>query len=302
MSLATGSAQDIDRTGSFLDLDPIHILLAVILGLVAGVIGGLAGIGGSLVMIPGLGLIYGYDEPDRVIQHLYMASAMGVNVLVSAPAAWQHKKKGSLSIPTAKLILPGMLIGMMSGVWVSDQAPGRWLFSLLAAFIAIYAISNLIRAARKTIEPELTQMRTEWWPYALIGLFTGFLGGLIGIGGGLVMVPLMQMFCRVPLKTAIGTSSAVMVVSALLGATQKVLNLENHGLEWMQALKLIGIMGPGAVVGGILGAKLAHALPLQGLRVAVSILLALIAARLVFTERTHGPTKQFNITEIKDNS
>lgn len=285
-----------------MDLDPVHFAFAALLGVLAGLIGGLAGIGGSLVIIPGLGLIYGYDEPNRVIQHLYMASAMGVNVLVSAPAAWQHKKKGSLSIPTVKLILPGMLIGMTVGVWVSDQTPGRWLFFLLAAFIAIYALTNLVRAARKTVEPQLTDMRTEWWPYSLIGLFTGFLGGLIGIGGGIVMVPLMQLLCRVPLKTAIGTSSAVMVVSALLGATQKVLHLEHHGLQWIHALKLIAIMGPGAILGGMLGAKLTHALPIQGLRIAVSLLLALIAARLALTERVHGPAKQFKTPQIKDNS
>lgn len=283
-----------------MDLDPIHLVFAAFLGLIAGVIGGLAGIGGSLVMIPGLGVIYGYDEPNRVIQHLYMASAMGVNVLVSAPAAWQHGKKGSISIPTVKLILPGMLIGMMCGVWVSDQTPGRWLFAILAAFIGLYALNNLLRAARKTVEPEAQDARTQWWLYSLIGLFTGFLGGLIGVGGGIVMVPLMQVVCRVPLKLAIGTSSAVMVVSALLGATQKILNLEKHGLEMTQALQLIAIMGPGAMVGGFLGARLTHKLPLQGLRVAVSILLTMIAARLAFSERTHGPAKQFSIPEIKD--
>ncbi|MBU6414521.1 MAG: sulfite exporter TauE/SafE family protein [Planctomycetes bacterium] len=283
-----------------MDLDPIHLVFAAFLGLIAGVIGGLAGIGGSLVMIPGLGVIYGYDEPNRVIQHLYMASAMGVNVLVSAPAAWQHGKKGSISIPTVKLILPGMLIGMMCGVWVSDQTPGRWLFAILAAFIGLYALNNLLRAARKTVEPEAQDARTQWWLYSLIGLFTGFLGGLIGVGGGIVMVPLMQVMCRVPLKLAIGTSSAVMVVSALLGATQKILNLEKHGLEMTQALQLIAIMGPGAMVGGMLGAKLTHKLPLQGLRIAVSILLTMIAARLAFSERSHGPAKQFSIPEIKD--
>lgn len=283
-----------------MDLDPIHMFLAVIVGLVAGLIGGLAGIGGSLVMIPGLGVIYGYDEPNRVIQHLYMASAMGVNVLVSAPAAWQHGKKGSISIPTVKLILPGMLVGMTAGVWVSDQTPGRWLFVILAGFIGLYAMVNLLRAARKTVEPEPQEARKEWWLYSIIGLVTGFLGGLIGIGGGIVMVPLMQTLCRVPLKLAIGTSSAVMVVSALLGATQKLLHLEKHGLQMTQALQLIAIMGPGAMLGGFLGAKLTHKLPLQGLRMAVSILLALIAARLALSERTHGPAKQFSVPEIKD--
>jgi uncharacterized membrane protein YfcA len=275
-----------------MDLDPIHLLMAAILGILAGVIGGLAGIGGSLVMIPGLGLIYGYDEPDRVIQHLYMASAMGVNVLVSAPAAWQHRRKGSISIPTVKLILPGMLLGMTGGVWVSDQTPGRWLFAILAVFIAGYAMLNMLRAVRKSVEPAEAEARQEWWLYSLIGLVTGFLGGLIGIGGGIVMVPLMQVVCRMSLKMAIGTSSAVMVVSALLGSAQKVLHLEKHGLEMTQALQLIAIMGPGAMVGGMLGAKLTHRLPLPALRVSVSILLTLIALRLALTNHSHGPVKR----------
>lgn len=272
-----------------MDLELPHLLMAAVLGLVAGVIGGLAGIGGSLVMIPGLGLIYGYDEPNRVVQHLYMASAMGVNVLVSAPAAWQHNRKGSVSFPTVKLILPAMLIGMALGVWVSDQTPGRWLFILLASFIAGYAALNLIRAVRRAPEQEEAVVLRAWWRYAMIGGATGFIGGLIGIGGGIIMVPLLQVACRVPLKVAIGTSSAVMCVSALLGAAQKILHLERHGLDASQAMMLICAMGPGAVVGGMLGAMLTHRLPLQTLRLLLSVLLALIALRLALSERNHGP-------------
>ncbi len=62
----------------------LHLILAPLtIGLVAGLVGGLAGIGGSIIMLPALGLFLGYKTPARTEHHLYMASAMTVNILVA---------------------------------------------------------------------------------------------------------------------------------------------------------------------------------------------------------------------------
>lgn len=266
-----------------MDLTLIHALEAAALGLVAGVVGGLAGIGGSLIMLPGLGLFMGYDEPERTRQHLYMASAMVVNVLVAAPAAWRHTLAKCVPGPIVKVVLPSMTLAMLAGVLLSDQVRGERLVLILAGFIAGYALLNIFRVVR----PRKTPATHPPWPHrgllAGIGGVTGVIGGLLGIGGGIVMVPLLQIFARTPLRLAIGASSAVMAVTAIFGSALKVWGLPSHGYRMSDALILAAAMGPTAVVGSLIGARLTHALPIRTVRVIISLLLLAAAARMAYS-------------------
>jgi uncharacterized membrane protein YfcA len=270
-----------------LDLTPVHALEAAALGLVAGVVGGLAGIGGSLIILPGLGLFMGYDEPLRTRHHLYMASAMVVNVLVAAPAAWRHMLAKCVPGPIVKVVMPSMILAMLAGVLLSDQVQGERLVLILAGFIAGYAVLNILRVVR----PRKNPATHPPWPHrgllAGIGGITGVIGGLLGVGGGIVMVPLLQIFARTPLRLAIGASSAVMCVTAVFGSALKVWGLPAHGYRVSEALILAAAMGPTAVVGSLIGARLTHTLPIRTVRVIVSLLLLAAAARMAYSHFRH---------------
>ncbi len=261
-------------------MTPTEIVIVAIVGLVAGLIGGLAGIGGSLVMIPGLALVLGYDDETHSQHHVFMAAAMVVNVLVSTPASIRHARAGAVRFELFRVILPAMLISIIVGVFVSNMFSGERLKILLAAFIAIYCVYNVIKAALRHGDPDLAGERKPWPLLAGIGGITGFLAGLVGIGGGIVMVPMLQMIARVRLRHAIGTSSACMAISAAFGASMKVYTLGEVGRSSMEALAYAAAMGPLAFLGGWLGARLTHALPLQGVRLVISVLLLAAAARL----------------------
>lgn len=256
------------------------IAAVAMIGLVAGVIGGLAGIGGSLIMIPGLALVLGYDDESHSRHHVFMAAAMVVNVLVSAPAGIRHARAGAVRMDLLRVILPVMLMSIVVGVLVSNRLSGERLKILLALFISVYCVYNLVKAALRHGDPDVSLERRGWPVLGSIGGVTGFLAGLVGIGGGIVMVPALQMISGVRLRHAIGTSSAIMAISAVLGASMKVGTLESVGRSWTEALMLAGVMGPLAFLGGWVGARLTHALPLQGVRVVISILLLAAAARL----------------------
>src|SRR3954471_651914 len=115
---------------------PTQLLLAAALGLVAGVLGGMAGIGGSMVMLPGLAIVFGYHDRAHSEQHLYMAAAMCVNVLVAIPATRTHAAAGALRRELVVRILPAMIAGIVAGVIASDFMGGEVLKNLLAVFIA----------------------------------------------------------------------------------------------------------------------------------------------------------------------
>lgn len=261
-------------------MDWTNAPVIALIGLVAGFLGGLAGIGGSMVMIPGLAFVLRYDDAQHTAHHAYMAAAMTVNVLVALPAAWRHRRAGAVRADLVRVMLPSMLALILVGVLVSNRVNGEWLKNLLAAFIAAYAAINLWRAVKRRPEPGPQDECASPPRVGAIGALSGFTGGLLGIGGGVLTVPLLQIICRVPLRQAIGTSAGIMWMTAALGAALKLATLGSLGRSASEALLLAAAMGPTAMLGALAGARLTHALPLQAVRVVVSFLLIAAAVRL----------------------
>ena len=115
-----------------------------------------------------------------------------------------------------------------------------------------------------------------------VGLVTGIVGGLLGIGGGNISVPLLQRFARLPLRQCIATTAAFMCISASVGAVRKNLALPALtdsaglplGLDWHESLRIAACLAPTAVLGGLIGGRLTHILPLRWVRLSFILLLA----------------------------
>lgn len=262
-------------------MDPIDLLIASLIGLGAGVIGGLAGIGGSLVMLPALAFAFGYHDAAHSEHHVYIAAAMGVNVVVAVFATRAHRRAGAVRMELVRRVMPAMIVSIIVGVLLSNLLAGRVLSNALAAFIAAYCLLNLYRIARPRPANAVIVERTSAATLGSIGATSGLIGGLLGLGGGVVMVPMLQIVARLRLRAAIATSSAAMAASSALGAGLKLATLQSsHGHSPAEALLLFAAMAPGAVVGGTAGAALAHRLPLAWVRGIVSVVLLIAAARL----------------------
>lgn len=261
-------------------MELLDVVTAGLIGLAAGLLGGLAGVGGSMVMIPGLALALRDDDPASA-HHVYMAAAMTVNVIVSLPAAVRHHKARAVRFDLARVILPSMAVMIGVGVLISNRIHGEQLQKALAAFIAVYALYTMFRVVRKEPEPPPDRERTGVGRLVVIGGLTGLVAGLLGLGGGVLLVPLSLFVCRLPIRNAIAVSSAVMALSAVVGASLKMATLgPEHGRSAGEALLLAAAMAPTAFAGGYLGASLTHRLPLGAVRLAVSVLLLVVAARL----------------------
>ncbi|MEQ9096772.1 MAG: sulfite exporter TauE/SafE family protein [Phycisphaerales bacterium] len=257
-----------------------EILICLVIGAFAGVLGGLAGIGGSMIMLPALALFVADPDPDSA-HHLFMASAMVVNAVVSFPAALRHRKAGAIHYGALRVILPAMAISIVVGVLISNQIEGLTLRKILAGFIAAYALMTIYRFFKKSEEPELDAKGVHPIRLTSIGVATGLVAGLLGIGGGVLMVPMLQVFCKMPIKNAIATSSAVMVLTAIVGASLKLATLgPEHGRSVVDALIIAAAISPTAFFGARLGATLTHKLPLQAVRLVVSLALLVVAARM----------------------
>ncbi|MEM6260488.1 MAG: sulfite exporter TauE/SafE family protein [Planctomycetota bacterium] len=268
---------------------PETLLLIALIGLLAGTLGGLLGVGGSVITIPGMAILFGTGEN----QHLYQAAAMTANLAVAIPAARRHKQAGALTPSVLRWMLPAAVVGIILGVLASNlslfknEQGGLWLGRILAVFLVYVIIVNI----RKLLHLRAGKPRNELNNATITparsgsaGAVMGSAAGLLGIGGGALAVPLQQVLTKIPLRNAIANSSFVMVFSAGVGALLKLGTLDQHyppaeGAEpaWQVAGMLALILAPTAIIGAGLGAKLTHTLPVAYVRVAF-VLLMLVAA------------------------
>lgn len=264
----------------------LTILAELGIGLSAGLLGGLLGIGGSVIMIPALAILLGSSDPNT--QHLYQAAAMAVNLAVTVPAAIRHYRAGALLPRLLALIAPVALVSIIAGVMLSNQIDGRNLRLLFAAFLCYVAIVAIIKIYRRTPDHDLIESRLTPVRAGSVGAVLGGAAGLLGIGGGILAIPLAQGLCRVPLKNAIAVSSATMSITAGVGATLKIATLDQWGFEAWDAIRLALTMAPTAIIGGWFGAKLTHHLPLGIVRVVLILLMLVSAWRMAAPPREAG--------------
>jgi hypothetical protein len=267
-------------------MTPAQLLIAAGIGLVAGLVGGLCGIGGSIVMLPALGLVFGYRlpggevDPEEARHHLYMASAMLVNVVVAGTALPPHLRAKAIDRHIVSRLLPPMAIAIVGGVVLGNQTAGRVPKLVLVGFLFAFVAWTAFTAIARLPEPTPEQQRATGPRLGVIGLSAGLLAGFLAIGGGIVMVPAMQLVAKVPLRRAIAASTAAMCVASPIGAVMKLTTLGSHGQSWVEALTLGMAMAVGAAIGAPTGARLTHRLKLPHLRLAVAVVLGLSGARL----------------------
>jgi uncharacterized membrane protein YfcA len=175
-------------------------------------------------------------------------------------------------------------VATIAGVLLSNMLPGESLRVLLAAFLVLYCAWNLRIIFRPNRRKFGGQGRVETsTPHRLIlcGGATGFLGGLLGLGGGFLLVPLLQLICNVRLKNAIATSSAVLCITAGLGAVIKLATLAQHQQRIGDALLYAALMTPTGVIGALMGARWLHRMPVTAIRLVMTLLILAAATRLL---------------------
>jgi uncharacterized membrane protein YfcA len=259
----------------------IEILELAATGLAAGALGGLLGIGGSVIMIPAMTLLLKTD------QHLAQATAMIVNIFVSLPAAYRHHIAKVVRFDVMKRILPVAVAMILVGVVLSNLFPSAGLKKVFGMFLIYVVVTTAWRAAQRKAEPTREQERSGWLPCAFVGGITGLTAGVLGIGGGLILVPLMQRVCRLPLRQSIATSSALMCITAIFGAILKNATLAEHAdafgnaLQWTDSFVYAALLVPTAMIGAYLGAGLTHRLPLVWVRLAFILLMSWAALEML---------------------
>ena len=266
-----------------IDLWEIGVLLGI--GILAGLAGGLLGIGGAVVNIPALSLLMSRDI------HLAQAIAMNVTFFVALPAAIRHYKEGKLNTRLLKLTVPFALIAIIGGVFLSGIISDIWMQRIFGSFLIYVIITNIIKLMPGRKDYQGDDSKITLGRSMFLGSIGGGGAGLLGIGGGLLNVPVSQKICRIPLPVAIATSSAIMCFTSIVGAITKDATLpmvpvlidgKEVSLPWYEPFKYSIWLIPTCVAGSWFGAKLTHALPLRTVRIIFLIVVAIAALKMLW--------------------
>jgi len=249
---------------------PIKISTVILVGLAAGLLSGMFGVGGGILIVPGLVLIAKMDQ--RIAHGTSLAAVLPIS-LASLASYWSQDK---VDWSVGFWLALGAIVGALLGTKLLHVLPHRTLALGFAGLLIVTAIRLFLPLTAGERDPlELATVIG----LVVIGIATGILAGLLGVGGGVVMVPAMMMLLTMPSAFAKGTSVAVIIPTALMGTWR---NRTKTNVD-LRAAVICGVGGiPAAVVGGWISAQMSDTVS----NVLFASLLIVVAVRLLLQVRT----------------
>jgi hypothetical protein len=253
-------------------------LLVLSLGLFVGVLVGLLGIGGGVVLVPAMVYLLHYD------QHL----AQGTSLLIMLPpiglgALRMYWKNGQVDLRAGLYCAAGFLLGGYVGGLIAVPMPSYQLRGIFGCFMIFSAILLWRKSTQKTSSPATdSKQASSHSPLRSLGVFlaaafSGVASGLVGIGGGTVLVPLLALLFGFSQHRAQGTSLVALIPPT--GLLAFLAYAKAGYVNWQTGLLLI----PGVFIGGFLGALLAKRLNPRRMREVFAALLFLLGVSQVFS-------------------
>jgi uncharacterized membrane protein YfcA len=254
------------------------------LGAFAGFFAGMLGIGGGLVLVPALTLMFAAQGQIQTSETLHMAlgPSMASIIFTAIASIRTHHSHGAIRWDVVKTITPGILLGTALGTLFAASVPARPLAVFFTFFVSVVALQMALN-----LKPKPTRELPGPLGVAGVGLGIGVLSSLVAIGGGSLTVPFLT-WCNVRVQHAIGTSAAVGLPIALGGTLGYVFNgwgqpgLPAASLGYVY-LPVLAILVLATVVFARFGARLAHRLPVATLKRLFAGILILLAAKLLWT-------------------
>ncbi len=261
----------------------VGLMLLGLVFLAVSALFSMIGMGGGILYVPVL-LFAG--TPVREAP----AISLVLIVATSVPALWTFWRSGRVDWKLALVIDPPTDVMAFVGGVASGLVPERVLLGILAAVLVLAGLLMLRGGASAGGTAPGNRARGRWWwrrrfrgeEYAvhvplvlLVTASVGLLSGMLGITGGILKLPVMVLLCGVPMDVAVGTSTAMVAVTAACGLAGHAL----HGpVNWRVAL----LLAIAAIAGGLLGSRVSLRVDRARLRRVFGVVLFLVAARLLF--------------------
>jgi uncharacterized membrane protein YfcA len=295
---------------------PVNIFLIFAMGIAVGFVSGMFGIGGGFLMTPLL-IFIGISPAVAVAS---VASHIAASSFSGVIAYWRRR---ALDVALASMLLVGGILGTIAGVWLFSllRSVGQLDLTIALSYLTLLVavggmmIVEALRAinrARSGKRPEIRRPGSHMWIHGLpikirfkqskiyvsviplwgIGFAIGFIGAIMGIGGGFLLVPALIYVMRVPTGVVIGTSMILTLVT-MAGATVMHATT-NHLVDAVLAL----ILMVGGVIGAQFGARAGQKIRGEQLRLLLGILVLLVGLRFGF-DLVWQPTELYSLRPIE---
>lgn len=239
------------------------------IGIITGLLSGLMGIGGGVIMIPLMATFLPFTQHQ--IHGISLTVVMFTAIVGALTYGWQ----GNIDLLLAlELAIGGMIGARIGATWV-NSIPGPQLRRIFGGFLVLAGLRMVLPS------PPAANWLVNLGPWTAainvgLGLMVGILSGILGVGGGFILVPILALLLGLEQHLAQGISLAYIIPTAIVGAYTyyRKGNVVLSAVPWVAGASLLTV---------ILGSALAHAMDSVLLRQVFGIFLSLIGIQMALT-------------------
>ncbi len=261
----------------------MYEILLPIFGVILGLIASMVGIGGGAFIVPILIILYGFEPANAI------GTSLTCIIFTAAAATINYWRQKRIFFKTGLIMAVLTAPGAFLGAYITTILPPDELGSAFAVFIILIALRLIFeknpfkRGSTRDVSPSRKALESDDAVLAsrktlVAGVFLGFFGGiaagLFGLGGGVLVVPIMTLAMGMPIHAATATSMFTMVFTTASGVTQHY--VANHvNIEYALLLAV------GTVVGAQLGAHWSRKVSGNNLRRILAVVLVIVAVQMI---------------------
>ncbi|ESK55064.1 MAG: sulfite exporter TauE/SafE family protein [Moraxellaceae bacterium] len=262
----------------------MELIIYLLIGAIAGFTAGLFGVGGGLIIVPILYIVFTQMNYDpNVIMHIAVGTSLATIIVTSISSVTAHHKKGAVLWQVFRNLAPGLVLGSFLGAGVADLMSGQHLQLLIGVF-AVWMAYKMFRGAHAVIDPN------RHLPSAILqfaaGGGIGVASAIFGIGGGSLTVPFLNRH-GVVMQKAVATSAACGLPIAVAGAigfmwfgAREHIDVPNT-IGYVHIYAFLGISTMSFITAKF-GAKVAHRLSAAMLKKCFAGLLVVVGCYFIY--------------------
>lgn len=240
-------------------------------GLAIGLLAGGFGVGGGILAVPVLIMVFNKRPHDATVTSLAVIVPTALVAAITYDTRLKSEAGTGINLGIAAWVAIGAVLGSAGiGVPLAQKVSGRTLNKTFGVLLILVSLRMCLMPHH---EGQLTQSHVAM---AFCGVLIGAMSGFFGVGGGIIAVPLFTMVFGMTQRVAQGTSVAMALPACLAGVTRAHFSPEVD-VDWRAA----GVMAPASMVGSLAGAWLAGGSPDRLLQHGFAVLLVLTALRMV---------------------
>jgi len=262
-----------------------YIFFLIIIGIFIGVISGLLGIGGGFLMVPlQFFLLSSIGIDSDLALRISLGTSLAIIIPTALAGAYTHYRKlKHILKPGIFMGIFGMIGGIFGGI-TSAHIPANILETILGIFLVLIAIYMIFNKSNSS-KSQKSNVRDNLWAGGFLGIIIGFSSGLLGVGGGIFLIPVLVFLLGFSMMESIGISSIFISLTSIGGTATYIItglgiNPFPYSIGYVSLINLCTI-AIFSIPLAFAGAKLAHKVPERELKLIFTILMIYMGIKIL---------------------